>query len=259
MDWTLKLSKAGWDLDFFRSGEWQVIEEKFDELEQKGFTINPKRKDMFKALVATPSSEVRVVIVGQDPYPNSNLATGIAFDIPLGVVDFPLTLRNIFNELQSDLGYLHPRNGSLLQWTNHGVLLLNAIPSCTAGQPASHRWGEWEYFAREIVEKLDVRNIPMVLLGRVARDLRKFIVHSPVVETSHPSPLGAGHGFMGSKIFSKVNDILVNRGDKPIDWRLECSTPVNMTKVSNSKDTFGFVPKAVGSLSGSIHSNSQMG
>lgn len=261
MVWTWRSSKAGWDLKFFQSGEWQVIEERFNALEKAGKTINPERKNLFKALEATPYDKVRVVIIGQDPYPNPKHATGIAFDCPPDVLELPPTLRNIYHELQCDLGYLPPRSGQLLKWCSAGVLLLNAVPSCTAFQSASHRWVEWEYFTKEVVEKCDARNIPFVLLGNVARSYNKYIFSSPVVETSHPSPLGANRGFFGSRIFSKVNQILVDRGEQPIDWRLECETPANTTMVSPSPvvtlDTTGSVITTAGSTSTSIPLNSQ--
>lgn len=204
------------ELKFFKSGEWQVVEEKINDEIDAGIRVCPAKKNLFAALVATPFNKVRVCIVGQDPYPDGRFATGIAFSIPKGETNFPPSLRNVYTELCSDLGVAYPGTGELSRWTQQGVLLWNAIPSCREGLAGSHHWDEWTYLTKEIVEKLDERQIVFALLGNIARDYRKYITRSVVIETSHPSPRGASHGFLGSKLFSQINSHL----NPPIDWRI---------------------------------------
>jgi uracil-DNA glycosylase len=204
------------ELNYWKSGEWQVVEERINDEIDTGVRVCPSKKNLFAALVATPFNKVRVCIVGQDPYPDGRFATGIAFSIPKGQENFPPTLCNVYSELCSDLGVAYPRTGELSRWTKQGVLLWNAIPSCREGHSASHHWDEWSYLTREIVERLDEKSVVFVLLGRIARSYRRYITRSPCIETSHPSPLGAAHGFLGSRIFSQVNSHL----PQPIDWSL---------------------------------------
>lgn len=208
-------------LNYWKSGEWQVIMEKLNDLKKKKVLYCPSRANLFAALSAIPMEKVRVAIIGQDPYPNPGHATGIAFSIPSEVKEFPPTLVNFLKEYQDDLHYPAPRCGDLRRLCNNGVLLWNAIPSCLAGVPGSHRWTEWEYLTKEIVEKLNERNVVFLLLGRIARSLVCYTDNrSRVIETSHPSPLGVKHGFVGSRIFSRANAALVELGKEPIDWRL---------------------------------------
>jgi uracil-DNA glycosylase len=214
--------KTYWDLHFFSTGEWQVIEERLKEYEQnsKLGEYNPPRRDLFAALRVVRQDSCRVVIMGQDPYPRREHCTGIAFSVPRGVNPLPPTLVNILKEYQDDLGYPAPKNGDLTNWCKQGVLLWNAIPTCTTGKPASHHWPEWELLTQEIVEKLDGQ-VVFVFLGRLAGRFARYVQHSPCISTSHPSPLGVGHGFSGSRIFSRTNDLLVGMGKEQINWRLE--------------------------------------
>jgi uracil-DNA glycosylase len=220
-----------WKLDYWQSGEYQVVREKLDEEEHLGFVVNPERKSLFKALAAIPMERVRVAIIGQDPYPDSRMATGFAFSIPSDVPsrEFPPTLGNIFDEYERDLHYPRPTNGDLSKWVAQGVLLWNAIPSCRKGSSLSHDWPgrEWDYLTREIVRRLSVQSIVFVFLGSVAQRFASDIEEdsgSEVIITSHPSPRGslkAKHPFKGSRIFTTINDKLCSLGMTPIDWRLD--------------------------------------
>lgn len=222
----------GWDLDYFNSGEWQVIDERLGALEKTNRSIgldgfNPGRQSLFKALQLIPESEVKIAIIGQDPYPASAFATGVAFSIPKSISPsgFPPTLQTLLKEYSSDLGYDIPSSGDLSEWSSRGVLLWNAIPSCLPGKSLSHDWTEYSYLTGEIVRRLSARGIVFAFLGQVARryvdlvDLR----NNEVLVTSHPSPRGSIKSkspFVGSRIFSTINDKLVNNGQAKIDWKL---------------------------------------
>lgn len=208
-----------WDLEYWRTGEWQVIKERLkDEAE-----YNPSSSLLFASLGAVHPDAIRVAILGQDPYPNAKHCTGVAFSIPrtLEEREWPPTLVNILKEYEDDLGYPAPKNGDLTKWCEQGVLLWNVYPSCRAGHPGSHRWNEWEYLTNEIINKLEKNRVIFVSLGRVATDFIKHLVDPYHIRTSHPSPLGVRRGFSGSRIFTRVNVSLADLGHKPIDWRLQ--------------------------------------
>lgn len=211
-----------WDeLDYWNTGEWQVVQEKLDDLDKAKIAYNPARESLFAALDALSFEKVTVAIIGQDPYPKSIHATGVAFSIPEGIKDYPPTLKNIFQELQNDLTYPDPKSGNLNKWVKQGVLLWNVFPSCEEGKPGSHHWDEWLPLTQEIVTKLDKQScVVFVLLGAEARKFSKYIENSDVIETSHPSPLGANKGFFGSRIFSTVNAKLAEAGMNTVDWSL---------------------------------------
>lgn len=220
-----------WTLDFWKSGEYQVCRENINDEIKTGFRVNPSWKDMFKALSMVPQDKVRVVIVGQDPYPQHSLATGLAFSIPreIGVGAWPPTLRCIIDEYCSDLGYPRPGNGDLSKWAKEGVLLWNAIPSCREGSSLSHDWPgrEWDFLTKEIIQKLSKQSVVFAFLGGTARRFVPFVEAdsgSVVIETSHPSPRGSLNSrtpFRGSRLFSTINDKLIGLGMKPVDWRLD--------------------------------------
>lgn len=223
----------GWDLDYFNSGEWQVVDERLKDSEKINRRIgndgyNPGRSRLFAALQAVPSGEVKVAIIGQDPYPQSKYSTGIAFAIPgeLRQDEFPPTLQAVFREYCSDLGHNLPSTGDLGQWSRSGVLLWNAIPSCGPGKSLSHDWTEWSYLTHEIIQRLSNKGVVFALLGQVARRYLNDIslTNNSVILTSHPSPRGSINSktpFVGSRLFSTINDKLVNNGQETIDWRLE--------------------------------------
>lgn len=216
-----------WDeMDYWQSGEWQVVQEKLDDLDIKKIAYNPKREDLFNALDAIPFDKVRVMFLGQDPYPESRHATGLAFDVPPTVKKLPPTSQNILAEYASDLGSEAPKTGSLRVWSERGVLLWNVIPSCKAGEPLSHNWLEWEFLTKEIVEKLSGQgNLVFVNFGSVARHFCGSIdqTSNRVLNLSHPSPRGQITGrfsFKGSKPFTKINTLLEELKQDKIDWRL---------------------------------------
>jgi uracil-DNA glycosylase len=211
-------------LNFWKSGEWQVVEERLHDLEKQRLPYNPGRDRLFAALDEVPFDDVRIAIIGQDPYPQSKFATGVAFSIPADLKEYPSSLVNIFTEYSNDLHYNYPTSGDLTEWCARGVLLWNAVPSCLTGKPASHRWLEWEFLTKEIVEKLNEKGIVFIFLGAIAREFKKYTDdRSKVIEASHPSPLGVlskRTPFFGSRIFTTANTLLVEQGLEPIDWRL---------------------------------------
>jgi len=213
------------DLDFWQCGEWQVIEERLADILKAGGYITPLKEDLFNALDATPFDDVKVVLMGQDPYPAQDLATGLAFSIPKGVKKYPSTLLNILKEYRDDTHHPDPRTGDLSPWADRGVLLWNSIPSCGNGVSSSHAWPEWTLLTKEIVERLSVRGAVFCFLGGRAREYGRFVVDQSknrIIETSHPSPMGkfGRLPFLGSRIFTTINVKLRELGKEPIDWRL---------------------------------------
>ncbi|WP_404385259.1 uracil-DNA glycosylase [Knoellia locipacati] len=186
--------------------------------------VYPPEDEVFAALNATPYEEVKVVILGQDPYPGSHEANGLAFSVQNGI-GVPASLRNIFTELESDLGIDRPNHGSLTHWANEGVLLLNTVLTVRADQRDSHRGAGWETFTDEVLRKVSARDEPVVFMlwGNPARSKRNLIAsHHLVIESSHPSDLSAGRTsqpFYGSRPFSTANDFLKVTG-REIDWRI---------------------------------------
>lgn len=169
-----------------------------------------------------PLEEVRVLIVGQDPYPTPGHAVGLSFSVAPDVRPIPRSLANIYAELQSDLGVPLPTSGDLTPWADRGVLLLNRVLTVRPGTPASHRGQGWEEVTACAISALVARGGPLVaiLWGRDARSLAPQLGGMPRVESAHPSPLSARSGFFGSRPFSRANDLLVRQGADPIDWSL---------------------------------------
>lgn len=169
-----------------------------------------------------PLDQVRVLIVGQDPYPTPGHAIGLSFAVAPDVQPVPRSLINIFSELVDDLGLPRPATGDLTPWADRGVMLLNRVLTVRPGAPASHRGKGWEAITEAAIEALAERGGPLVavLWGRDARNLSGRLPGIPIVESAHPSPLSARSGFFGSRPFSRVNDHLVRLGAPPIDWRL---------------------------------------
>jgi uracil-DNA glycosylase len=210
------------DLTYWQSGEWQVVQEKLDDLKAKNIETNPDREKLFAALDAIEFDNVRVAIIGQDPYPSKAHATGIAFSVPKSVKVLPPTLVNMLAEYSSDYHDPYPpTTGDLTKWIKQGVLLWNVYPSCETGKPGSHHWDEWTYLTKEIIQELDKKgNVVFVFLGAEARKFSKYVIESTSLETSHPSPLGAKRGFMGSRIFSSINAKLHENGEAIVNWKL---------------------------------------
>ncbi|MEV3988356.1 uracil-DNA glycosylase [Streptomyces sp. NPDC049837] len=169
-----------------------------------------------------PFHEVRVLIVGQDPYPTPGHAVGLSFSVAPEVRPLPGSLENIFRELNSDLGLPRPSNGDLTPWTRQGVLLLNRALTTAPRRPAAHRGKGWEEVTEQAIKALVARGKPLVsvLWGRDARNLRPLLGDLPAIESAHPSPMSADRGFFGSRPFSRTNELLVRQGAQPIDWRL---------------------------------------
>jgi uracil-DNA glycosylase len=163
-----------------------------------------------------------VLIVGQDPYPTPGHAVGLSFSVSPGTRPLPASLRNIFQEYQSDLGLPPPSNGDLSAWAERGVCLLNRSLTVVPGQPNAHQGKGWEPVTEQAIRALAQRGGPLVALlwGRNARTLRPLLGAVPALESAHPSPLSARNGFFGSRPFSRANALLAQQGAEPVDWRL---------------------------------------
>ena len=169
-----------------------------------------------------PLDDVRVLIVGQDPYPTPGHAVGLSFSVAPEVQPVPRSLVNIYQEMQTDLGLQRPSTGDLSPWADQGVLLLNRVLTVQPGKPASHRGKGWETVTAQAISALVSRGGPLVaiLWGRDARNLVPHLGGIPAIESAHPSPLSAHSGFFGSRPFSRANELLAQQGAAPIDWRL---------------------------------------
>lgn len=169
-----------------------------------------------------PMADVRVLIVGQDPYPTPGHAVGLSFSVEPDVRPLPKSLQNIYRELADDLGVTPPPHGDLTAWFERGVLLLNRVLTVRPGAPGSHRGHGWEQVTMAAVRALVARGGPLVaiLWGRDAQSLTPELGDVPIIASSHPSPLSARSGFFGSRPFSRTNELLVHQGATPIDWRL---------------------------------------
>ncbi|WP_366180535.1 uracil-DNA glycosylase [Actinomyces timonensis] len=180
----------------------------------------PAGTDVLRAFTY-PLGGVRVLIVGQDPYPTPGHPMGLSFSVAPGVRP-PRSLENIFTELVSDLGTPRPTSGDLTPWSRQGVMLLNRVLTVRPGSPASHKGWGWERVTQRAIEALVERGGPLVaiLWGRPAQSLTPMLGSTPIVASPHPSPLSASRGFFGSRPFSRANALLVEQGADPVDWRL---------------------------------------
>ncbi|HJU98037.1 MAG TPA: uracil-DNA glycosylase [Jiangellaceae bacterium] len=169
-----------------------------------------------------PFDDVRVLIVGQDPYPTPGHAVGLSFSVGPDVRPLPPSLINIFREYVDDLGFPEPSTGDLSPWAEHGVLLLNRALTVAPHRPAAHRGKGWEEVTEQAIRGLAARGTPLVaiLWGRDARNLRPLLDGVPCIESAHPSPMSARSGFFGSRPFSRANRLLVEQGADPVDWKL---------------------------------------
>ena len=169
-----------------------------------------------------PLSDVRVLIVGQDPYPTPGNPVGLSFSVAPDVRRLPPSLINIFREYTADLGFPAPANGDLTPWSERGVLLLNRVLTVQPGKPGSHRGQGWEEVTDQAIRALAARETPLVgiLWGRDARSLAPLLGSVPLIESAHPSPNSADRGFFGSRPFSRANALLENQGAAPVDWKL---------------------------------------
>ena len=196
----------------------------FVEDEYNSNVIYPPKEYVFNALKYTSLEDVKVVILGQDPYFNEKQAHGLCFSVQLGV-DVPPSLRNIYTELETDLGLVRPNNGYLTKWAKQGVLMLNTVLTVRAENPNSHQGKGWEKFTDAIIRKLNEQDRPIVymLWGKPAQTKIKML-NNPnhlILKAPHPSPLSAYRGFFGCKHFSTANEFLEKNGLLPIDWQIE--------------------------------------
>ncbi len=185
--------------------------------------IYPDKSDIFNALHFTSYSETKVVILGQDPYHGSGQAHGLSFSVKPGVPQ-PPSLKNIFKELEHDLGHPVPNHGSLQKWAEQGVLLLNTVLTVRDGQPNSHKGKGWERFTDQVIRVLNEREEPIVFLlwGKHAQEKQEWITSSQhvIIQSPHPSPFSAHRGFFGSRPFFRTNQLLKNMGLSEIDWQI---------------------------------------
>ena len=206
----------------FEKPYWKQLQS-FVEDERRRHTVYPSRENVFAALHATPYADVKVLILGQDPYHGPNQAHGLCFSVQRDVQP-PPSLVNIFKELRDDLGIAIPPHGDLGAWARRGVLLLNTTLTVRAGQAASHQGKGWETFTDEVIRQVNEKPfVVFVLWGAHARK-KKTLINSArhaIVEAAHPSPLSAHNGFFGSRPFSKINAALRDARLEEIDWGLD--------------------------------------
>lgn len=211
--WARALAPAG---DHLRAARAYL-----DAEEAAGHPYLPAPEHVLRAF-RQPLDDVRVLIVGQDPYPTPGHAVGLSFSVAPDVRPLPRSLRNVFTELVDDIGGSLPTSGDLTPWTRQGVLLLNRVLSVRPGAPGSHRGVGWEGVTAQAVQALAARGGPLVaiLWGRDARSLLPLLDGVPIVASAHPSPLSARSGFFGSRPFSRTDELLAQQGAASIDWRL---------------------------------------
>lgn len=217
------------------NNDWQdIIGDEFDKpyyqelraflkIEYGTQTIYPDKHDIFNAFRLTPYSEIKVVLIGQDPYHGPGQAHGLSFSVKPGI-PAPPSLINIFKEMHDDLGIAIPNHGFLDSWAKQGVLLLNTVLTVRAGEAHSHRMKGWETFTDEVIRAINLKNEPVVfwLWGKPAQEKEKLITNPLhlILKAPHPSPLSVYRGFYGCKPFSKTNEFLIKIGKAPIDWTL---------------------------------------
>ena len=194
------------------------------EEKESSVTVYPKGSDIFNAFWKTPFTGIKVVILGQDPYPGPNQAHGLSFSVQKGIA-IPRSLANIYKELSTDVpGFKMPLHGNLEEWASQGVLLLNATLTVRSGLPASHQKKGWERFTDEVIKKISNEKVGIVFIlwGSYAQSKSVLIDQTKhhILKSVHPSPLSVERGFYGSKPFSKTNEILVKEGKEPIDWQI---------------------------------------
>ena len=202
---------------------WPILQQFVADERAQG-AVYPPHDQVFAALHLTPYADVKVLILGQDPYHGPRQAHGLCFSVPRGIPQ-PPSLQNIFAELRDDLGIEPPAHGNLEGWASQGVLLLNAFLTVRARQAASHRSAGWETFTDEVIRAVSAKleRVVFILWGGFARRKKSLVdlTRHVVIESAHPSPLSAHNGFFGSKPFSRANAALAAGGRQPIDWRLD--------------------------------------
>ena len=194
----------------------------FVQKRREEVSVFPEEKNVFRALELTPFESVKVVILGQDPYHGFGQAHGLSFSVQKGT-PLPPSLKNIYKELQEDIGGELPTEGDLSHWAKQGVLLLNTVLTVEEGNANSHKGMGWERLTNRLIESLNELNHPVIFIlwGKPAQEKEKLITNPShvILKAPHPSPLSAYRGFFGSKPFSRVNDILIQQGQTPICWK----------------------------------------
>lgn len=208
-------------IPFFKTEQYSQLDQFVRSERNQGKSILPAEDDVFNALKLTPLDQVKVVILGQDPYPNKRHAHGLSFSIPETTKDIPKSLKNIFKELESDVG-IKKTTGSLIGWARQGVMLLNTVLTVEEGLSNSHKGKGWENLTKEIITTINsqLEHVVFILWGGKAQKMKKWIAVEKhlVLESPHPSPLSSYRGFFGSQPFSKANAYLIQNNKKPIDW-----------------------------------------
>lgn len=216
-DWD-EILKDEWSKDYYLNLRKNLIHE------YKNYTIYPSMYDIFNALKKVPYKDVKVVILGQDPYHGQGQAHGFSFSVQKGVKT-PPSLLNIYKEMHDDLGLYIPNNGNLIKWADQGVLLLNSTLTVRAHQANSHKDIGWSILTDNIIKLLNEREKPIVFLlwGKFAQSKENLITNKRhlIIKSAHPSPFAAHRGFFGSKPFSKTNNFLIKNNMNPIDWQIE--------------------------------------
>lgn len=194
------------------------------QIEYRTKTIFPPKHDVFRAMRLTDYDNIKVVILGQDPYHGEGEAEGLSFSVRDGIRK-PPSLKNIFKELEDDLGYKEPQSGSLVKWAKEGVLLLNSLLTVEKDKPLSHKKLGWERFTNEIIKKINEKETPVVFIlwGAYAKSKKNYITNKNhyIIESTHPSPFSARNGFFGSKPFSKTNKFLISKKISPVNFKLD--------------------------------------
>ncbi len=216
-DWDYYLEEE-YDKEYFK----ELI--KYISKEYKEKVVYPKQNEVFNAFRYTDFDNVKVVILGQDPYHGPNQAEGLSFSVSNSVLK-PPSLKNIFKELEDDLGIPFPEKNSLKPWAKEGVLLLNSVLTVEEHNPTSHKDKGWEKFTDEVIKIINRKKTPVVFIlwGSYARNKRSLITNDIhyVIESPHPSPFSANNGFFGSKPFSKANNFLKSKGIEEVNWKIE--------------------------------------
>lgn len=208
--------------EMFDSKEYQAFFQRIEK-EYQNKIIYPKKENIYNALKLTPYENVKVVIVGQDPYHGENEAHGLSFSVQKGI-KLPPSLKNIYKEILNDLNIVEPNCGDLTSWAKEGVLLLNSVLTVEKDKPASHAKIGWNKYTDYIIQKINEKEKPVVFIlwGNFAKTKKELITNPKhlIITSAHPSPFSARNGFFGSKPFSKTNEFLKENNIKPINWQL---------------------------------------
>lgn len=221
-----KIVHKSWNIflnPFFESEDFNKIQSFVVAEIAKGKTVFPKEEDIFQVFNLIPFEGIKVVILGQDPYHGVGQAHGLSFSVPVGQ-KVPPSLKNIYKELQKDVGFTIPNHGNLKNWAKQGVFLLNAVLTVNAKEPASHKKADWEKFTDYVIETIskEKEGVVFLLWGNFAKKKASLIDTEKhlILEAAHPSPFSAYNGFFGCKHFSKTNAYLENNKKKSIDWEI---------------------------------------